>query len=175
MQTLPLTHTCQMLVTLHMSDPGAPFGCLFSLISAFYFSLPLLLGKCSFSLGLGSLTLWFSLSLPLRFHSAFFPLCLLVLLCSCCPAEPSDHYCFFFSLQLSFMHLSSAFSFASIYKAFEMAFNGFSFLKNFFFILWSSLAKAKSETNNYCSKEGRKRYCLQLKCLCSPFNFKSDT
>jgi len=34
-QTLPLTHTCQMLVTLHMSDPGAPFGCLFSLISAF--------------------------------------------------------------------------------------------------------------------------------------------
>lgn len=72
-QILPLTHTCQMLVTLHMSDPGAPSGYLFSLISLlFHFSLPLLLGKCPFSLGLGvSETLVLLLSPSLCFHSSF--------------------------------------------------------------------------------------------------------
>lgn len=116
------------------------------------------LGNALFLLDLGPLTLVLLLSLSLRFHSVFLPLSLLVLLCSCCPAEPSDHYYFFFSLlQLSFMHLSSAFSFASIYKAFEMAFNGFSFLKYFFFILCGLVLLRQSQRPIIIAlrKEGR--------------------
>ena len=142
-----------------MSDPGAPFGCLFSLISAFVLFSSSPPWEISFSLGLGaSDTVVLLLSLSLRFHSVFLPLSLLVLLCSCCPAEPSDHYYFFFSLlQLSFTHLSSAFSFASIYKAFEMAFNGFSFLKYLFFILCGLVLLRQSQRPIIIAlrKEGR--------------------
>lgn len=49
----------------------------------------------SWTWGLWNILLLFP---SLCFHSVFFPLSLLVLLCSCCPAEPSDHYYFFFSL-----------------------------------------------------------------------------